>query len=665
MYRICVFAGTTEGRRLAEFLRGQAVQALFCVATEYGGALIPAGENVEVAAGRLDAEGMAALLRERRFDMAIDATHPFAEEVSKNLAAACAETGTACLRLLRDDVAPDGDAVVVPSIEAAADFLASHPGRALIATGGKDLMPYAAVTDGRERFFVRVLPTAASLAACEAAGFSPAHIIAMQGPFTAEMNAATLRAVGADWLVTKASGDSGGLREKLAAAKQAGARCLVVGRPAQAEGLDFAGIVRVLIERFGLRDVREIDLVGVGMGGRDALTLEAVHALERADCVIGAARMLASVERFGKPAFNAYAPEVIASVIEAHPEYRRVAVALSGDPGFYSGAKRLMPLLSGHRVRVVPGVSSLQALCARLGTGWEDVKAVSLHGREGGVAGEVRAHGRVFALLGDEGGLRRASAELCAAGMQDAKIAVGERLSYPDETVRTGTAVEFADAACDPLAAMLIERPAENCPLPVGLPDAAFVCGTGEGGAIPMTKAEVRAVSVSKLRLTPDAVVWDVGAGTGSVSVEAALLCPRGRVFAVERRADAAKLIEKNAAKFAAGNIEVIPAEAPAALEGLPAPSHVFIGGSGGALRSIVAAALKANPRVRIVVNAIAPESVGTVAALAGEFGFTDHELIQLTVARARAAGRVHLMDGMNPVWIAAMQRGEEAGDEG
>lgn len=661
MSEICVFAGTTEGRRLLEFLAGQPVDVLACVATGYGEALAPQAGNIEIAAGRLDAAGMAALMAERRFDLVIDATHPFAAEVSAHIADACARAGAELLRLNRAREAADADAVYVDSIEAAADFLAARPGRALLATGAKALMPYTRVPGCRERFFARVLPMPESLKACADAGFAPSHVIAMQGPFSAGMNAETLRSIRAEWLVTKDSGDSGGFREKLEGARLAGARCVVVGRPPQPEGVDFAETVRVLIRRFQLKDVREVAVVGVGAGAPEGMTVEARQALEASDCLIGAPRMLEAAAHFDKPAFAEYLPDKIEACIAAHPEYRRVAVLMSGDPGFFSGARRLLPRLAGHRVRVLPGVSSLQALCARLCAPWEGVRTVSLHGREGSVVPELRRGGRVFALLDGEDAIRRLCADLREAGLGGARLAVGERLSYPDERVVCGTAEGLKDMSCAPLSCALVEYPPQA--LPVGLPDESFIRQAGEARAVPMTKSEARAVSISKLRLTEDAAVYDIGAGTGSVAVEAALLCPRGRVFAVECREDAAALIERNARRFGAGNLIPVRGEAPEALAGLPVPTHAFIGGSGGRLRAIVAALLEKNPRVRIVVNAVTPETVGEIAGIIREFGFGDAEIVQLNVARSRGAGQRHLMIGLNPVWIAAMQRG--GADEG
>ncbi|MBR3273725.1 MAG: precorrin-6A reductase [Clostridia bacterium] len=659
MSEICVFAGTSEGRRLLEFLAGQDLRALACVATEYGEALVPRADNIEVSTGRLDGDAMQKLFAERGFDLVIDATHPFATAVSENIAAACAETGTEYLRLNRDDSAADGDAVIVDSIRGAADFLATHAGNALLATGSKELAPYTMVPDWQERFWPRVLPMASSLSACAEAGFAPAHIIAMQGPFSVEMNVAMLRSIRARWLVTKASGDSGGFADKLKAARQAGARCVVIGKPAQAMGMDFAGVVNLLIERYSLRDVRQIDIVGIGMGSPDTLTHEAAAALDACDCMIGAKRMLEAAERSGIPAYAGIAPAKIAETIAKHPEHRRVAVVMSGDSGFFSGTKKLLPLLAGHDVRVIPGLSSMQVLCARLQTSWDDARAISLHGREGSVVPEVLKYGKVFALTDGADALKRVCADLVDAGLGDAKVAVGQRLSYPDEAIIRGTAVELVETECAPLSAMLIEHPVKPRPLPVGLSDGAFIRQLGDNGkAVPMTKSEVRAVSISKLRLTNDAVVWDVGAGTGSVSVEAALLCPSGHVYAVECRADASDLIARNGKRFALRNLSVVNGTAPEALEGLPAPSHIFIGGSSGNMRSIVEAALEKNPRVRVVVNAIALESVGEIVALSETLGFEDCEIVQLSLARSHRVGRYNMMNGLNPIWIAAMQRG-------
>ena len=237
MYKLCVFAGTTEGRELVELLADQPAAVTACVATEYGEALLEDREGLTVAAGRLAEAEMEALFRRERFDLAVDATHPYAAEVTENIARACEAAGTAYLRLLRDggDV-PEG-AVCVPDAAAAVDCLTGTEGNILLTTGSKDLAKYAALPDFARRAYVRVLPMEASLQACREAGLGPDRILAMQGPFSRELNAAILRQYDIKTLVTKDTGTYGGFRAKADAAKDAGCALLVVERPIQEEGL--------------------------------------------------------------------------------------------------------------------------------------------------------------------------------------------------------------------------------------------------------------------------------------------------------------------------------------------------------------------------------------------------------------------------------------------
>lgn len=187
MYKFCVFAGTTEGRELVEFLAGQEdVSVTACVATDYGEALLPPAENLTVSARRMTAEEMADLLTGEKFDLVVDATHPYAREVTENIAAACEKTGTLYLRLLRDAEETAGDAVFVPDIPAAVTFLDRTDGNILLTTGSKEILLYSNMRGFADRAYARVLPMEDSLRACREAGLSPSHIIAMQGPFSRE-----------------------------------------------------------------------------------------------------------------------------------------------------------------------------------------------------------------------------------------------------------------------------------------------------------------------------------------------------------------------------------------------------------------------------------------------------------------------------------------------
>lgn len=178
---------------------------------------------------------------------------------------------------------------------------------------------------------------------------------------------------------------------------------------------------------------------------------------------------------------------------------------------------------------------------------------------------------------------------------------------------------------------------------------------------MPMTKREVRCCALSHLALTAEAVCWDVGAGTGSVSIEMALLARKGRVYAVEKNENALALLAENRKKFHVSNLEIVPGRAPEACRELPVPTHVFIGGSTGGLRDIVALVLEKNPNVRLVLTAVTLESVAEMERLIKEFDFTDADITCLNVSRARELGAYHLMTAQNPVYLFTLQRREGA----
>lgn len=660
MYRLCVFAGTREGRELIEFLGSQKVFVTACVATEYGEALLPAAENVTVSARRLPVREITGMLKENAFDLVIDATHPYAASVTGSIASACESTGTEYLRLLREASALPEDAVYVENAAAAVSFLNTVEGNVLLTTGSKDLGTFSGMEGFSERVYARVLPLEASLEACRAAGVKPAHILAMQGPFSREMNQAILRFASAKWLVTKDGGDAGGFEAKAGAAREAGAKLIVIGRPPQREGAGFSRVIEILCERFGCVWTPQVSVVGLGPGSREALTGEAQAAIGRADCLIGAGRMLDAVAAPGQAKYEAIAPRDISEFLLSHREYRRFAVVMSGDVGFFSGAKKLLPLLKGCRVQVLPGVSSLVFLCAKLQTSYEDVFVTSLHGRAHDIVPDVRAHSRVFALVGGENGAGQLCKALTGAGLGHVTVHVGQRLSYPDEQIVSGRAAELAEGVYDSLSVVLVENEAPDAIVTHGLPDSAFLRGAGEEGIVPMTKSEVRSVCLSKLQLPENAVCWDVGAGTGSVAIEMALQAKKGWVYAIERKEAALKLVEENKEAFSLENLTVVPGCAPEACRELPPPTHVFIGGSSGNLEKILSLVLEKNPRARIVATAISLESVAELTGCMNGLPFSRTEVVSLSVARDRKAGSYHLMTGQNPIYIFTMEAGGE-----
>ena len=656
MSKICIFGGTTEGRKLAEFLSGQPCDVMVCVATDYGQTLLPEGEHVSVSARRLPVGEIVSLLTEKRFDLVIDATHPYAQSITKSIASACRETGTLRWRLLRSASGVSSEHTYVETVSDAAAFLAGTEGNILLTTGSKELAKFSQLPGFSERVWARVLPMQASLDACAQAGLPASHIFAMQGPFSEAMNTAMLRSIGAQYLVTKDGGAPGGFEEKEAAAKSAGARLVVIGRPPEEEGLSLSKTISALCARFGFAPKPEVFIAGIGPGSEALQTQEVRAAIRRADCLIGARRMLDAVAGPRQLAIDAIAPEAIASHIAQHPECGVFCVVMSGDTGFYSGTKKLLPLLKECRVRVLPGLSSMSYLCARVGVSYEDAVPVSLHGRDFDIAREVRRRRKVFTLVGGDGGMQALCERLTQAGLGHVRIAVGERLSYPDEAITRGTAQELRSHTFDKLSAALIENDTPGEIVTPGLPDEAFLRNLEPGKLVPMTKSEVRSVCLSKLQLTPNAVCWDVGAGTGSVSIEMARLCADGTVYAIEKNERALALLEQNKEAFPAANMQIIPGSAPEVCCDLPAPTHAFLGGTSGSVRGILALLLEKNPHVRIVATAVTLESVSALSACMEDFEAA--ECVSVQVSKAAALGRYHLMQAQNPVYIFTLQNG-------
>ena len=655
MYKLCVFAGTTEGRELVEFLSGQNLSVTACVATEYGETLLSPRDNLTISAQRLTREEMEALFSRENYDMVIDATHPYASVVTENIAAACEKTGVRYQRLLRSGCKAGEDAVFVPDIPAAVAYLNKTEGSILLTTGSKELAKYTGLTNFADRVYARVLPMEDSLRLCQSAGLKPAHILAMQGPFSVDMNVAMLKSLGAKYLVTKDSGTAGGFDEKVTAARTAGATLVVIGRPPQREGLTLPETIDFLCREFQLHRKPKVTIVGIGPGSPEAMTLEVRRALEEADCLIGAKRMLEARLRPGQGVFDAVSPAKIAEYIHNHPEYNRFAVAMSGDVGFFSGTKKLLPLLSGCEVTVLPGLSSLVYLCARLGTSYEDVRPVSLHGRDHDILPDIRRFRRVFTLVGGENGMGLLCKKLTEAGLGGVKVSVGENLSYPQEKMTVGTAAELSEMTFESLSVALIENPSADPVVTHGLPDEAFQ----RTESVPMTKSEVRAVCLSKLALTEHAICWDVGAGSGSVAIEMALKATGGEVFAIERKDTAVELLRENTRRFGLHNMTIVPGLAPDACCDLPAPTHVFIGGSAGNMRQILEGILTKNPNARIVATAVTLESIGELTQCVKDIPFAFTEVVSMTVARDRKAGPYHLMMGQNPIFIFTMQGGK------
>ena len=392
----------------------------------------------------------------------------------------------------------------------------------------------------------------------------------------------------------------------------------------------------------------KITLIGMGSGCPESLTVQGYAALREADLILGARRLLSALPAgCTENRAAAYLPDEILELLHASG-CENAALLYSGDTGFYSGAAKLLPLLRtmGYSVRVLPGLSSVQLLAAAVGRPWQDWKLVSAHGRVCDPVTEVLSHPQVFFLTGGGDSPATLCSKLTAAGLGAAHALVGENLGTPAEAIRFGLARELAAQSFAPLSVLLIEREALPPRRTPGLPDDAFI-----RGAVPMTKQEVRAAALAKLAVTPTDNLWDVGAGTGSVSVELALSAHAGQVYAVECDPKACALIQQNREKFAAYNLTVIEGKAPEALDALPTPDAVFIGGTKGNMDAVINAVLHKNPAVRLCIAAIALETLSVAVAALTAHGLAA-EVTQISVSRTKTAGSLHLLMANNPVFL-------------
>ena len=634
-----VFSGTTEGRRFSKKLAELGVAVTVCVATPLGAEEQGEMAGITVHAGRLQPDAMAALLAGA--DLCVDATHPYAVDATRNIRAAAVQAGVEYRRLLRaQSPLPPGCAVFETAAQAA-EYLTGTEGNILLATGAKELAVFAGLEPAR--LYPRVLPTPEGIAACEAANVPHRNIIAMQGPFSLALNKALITQFQIRYLVTKDGGAAGGFAEKARAAEQC-------GNPPAERFRQPAGNWRDGNTNFSVLqgDFAMVTLIGMGSGKWEALSAQAQQAVRSAGLVFGAKRLLT-----GLPAdctarqFALYQPADILETLAQNPG-QDAAVLYSGDTGFYSGASGLLtPLRAlGIPARVYPGVSSIQLLSAALGRPWQDWKLVSAHGCACDPVAECMMNRSVFFLTGGTETPASLCQKLTDAGMGEAHGVVGENLGTEAEAIRYGSAAELAGQSFAPLSVLLVENfdlPQLRAP---GFPDESFI-----RSEVPMTKQEVRAAALAKLAVMPTDTLWDVGAGTGSVSVELALAAPKGRVYAVECEPDACELIRKNRAKFHACNLILIEGRAPDVLADLPAPDAVFIGGTKGGMEAVLDEVLGKNPNARICISAIALETLGAAIAALTARGLTA-EVTQIAVSRTKPAGRLHLLMANNPIFL-------------
>lgn len=403
------------------------------------------------------------------------------------------------------------------------------------------------------------------------------------------------------------------------------------------------------------KEKRTVYLIGIGMGRSECMTSEAAACLAGCDCIIGARRLLEAVAEIPAVCYAEYLPEKIETYLRKHPEFQKIGIVLSGDTGFYSGAKKLEEVLESseesYEIQRIPGVSSVVYFAATLHMSWEDAALVSLHGREQNWIHAVNHHAKTFLLLG--GRKEPVREKLIRYGLEEVRVHIGKNLSYEEEQIFTKSVAELKEEDTEGLCIVCLENPHPIQRVCRHIKDEAFI-----RGKVPMTKEEVRTICIGKLELTRDAVLYDVGAGTGSVAIEAA--CQDGSicVYAIEKNPEAVNLIRENAAKFRTDNVQIIQGMAPEAMQDLVPPTHVFIGGSSGNLKEILLAVKGKNPNVRIVLTVISLDTLAEVMDAVEEGILREPDIVQITAAKSRKLGHHHMMTGQNPIFV--ISEGEE-----
>lgn len=486
MCKVLIFGGTTEGRILAEYCSENRIPAYVSVVTDYGSKLLPEDLFIKTVTGAMDSGEIRTFLENHGIELVVDATHPYARNVTGNIKAACLDTKTAYLRYLREGrggenrgeekkaVDMEKQGCVFSTAGEAADWLEGTDGTIFVTTGSNELERFAGSEKLRERIYVRVLPSASAVSKCEELGIAGARLICMQGPFTKEMNVAMLRHVNAAYLVTKEAGTAGGFEEKIQAAKECGVSVVVISRPEETG--DSSDEIYTQLNRFSVRNTpqerRRVVLAGIGPGAASLMTEEVKEAILASDFLVGAPRMLNAAAllrsreegRTGErrmPAVKAaYQDSEVMAALRLHRDWQQAVILYSGDSGFFSGAGMLTVRLMerGYQFSVLPGISSVSYFAAKLATSWSGAMTATAHGRDFDVCAALKAGNRkIFLLTGGKNGVGEICRELENNGYGEARVTVGENLSYRDEKITCRTAGELSGRAFAPLSLMLIE----------------------------------------------------------------------------------------------------------------------------------------------------------------------------------------------------------------
>ena len=388
--------------------------------------------------------------------------------------------------------------------------------------------------------------------------------------------------------------------------------------------------------------MKEINIIGMGMSEK-TLTSEALELIKKADILIGAKRLINEFSHLNKPSFNAYLSDDILEIIEKE-DRERIAILVSGDVGFYSAAEKLTDTLKNYDPNLIAGISSVSYFFAKCRLPWKDANLISCHGIDTNIVSSVGRNRFTFALTGKN--VPELQKELDKFGFGDLKVWVGENLGSEEESIQETIISDLSGKEFSSLTVLIIENPDFDSRIRTGIPDEEFI-----RGKVPMTKSEVRSVCLSKLSLSPNDIAYDIGCGTGSVTIEMAFSAYDGKVYAFDKNEEAIGLLEKNCEKFHLDNVEAICGLAPECLEGLPVPDVAFIGGSSGNMDEIVSYLYGINSNMRFVITAVTLENAMAGLNSLKNVGISG-DIVQVAVSKGKAIADLHMLIAQNPIFI-------------
>lgn len=374
-----------------------------------------------------------------------------------------------------------------------------------------------------------------------------------------------------------------------------------------------------------------------------SLTKEAQDAINNSDVLIGSERLIRYFTDQNHKTYSTNTPDEILDIITITKE-NSFSILVSGDIGFYSLGSILAPKLIKYDLVLIPGISSVNYFFGKCGLSWENAKLISAHGRKCNIVEAVRRNKLTFVLTANN--TSEIAEKLINTGFSDLKVLVGEKLGMLNEKITETTIYKLKKMSTCPLTVLIIQNPDFDVSYRVGIEDSLFIRTD-----IPMTKAFVRAATMAKLSLSSNSICYDVGCGTGSVTVEMALLAYDGYVYSFDKEQEAVDLTKKNCRHFQIGNSSVLGGLAPKVFDLIPPPDCAFIGGSNGKMKEIVSALYEKNPNVKIVINAVSPQSATSAIYALESIGF-EADVSQLSVSTGKKVGGIHMMKAENPIYI-------------